>query len=113
MTYFSRIDNPKALRRSMLEAAREALVLEAKQKAFSILREKRKLLTQELESHIKSLEESMKILDGFLPEKDIKKELDENVPKQQKGASKQTLTEVDRLEYTLQKIESKLAELGK
>jgi hypothetical protein len=130
VTYFSKISNPKQLRVSLLQAAKEPLILLSMQKELAELRANKKRIVSELESELAGLLNSIKKLDNILPEKELKKELyeskEEKVDAIQILTRKQTvkksdvavssekqMSEMDRIEYTLRKIESKLAELDK
>jgi len=131
MTYFSRIENPKSLRKSILEAAKEVLVLEVKQKNFLELKDKRENLILQLDADLAELSTITKKLDDLLPEKQLKKELYKKTESKKKTSKKvrtkkqkaqpqkeghgqpdHKITEMDRLEYTLKKIEDKIAQLS-
>jgi len=130
MTFYSRIENPKSLRKSILEAAKEILIMEVKQKKFLELKDKRENLILQLDKDLARLSTITKKLDDLLPEKQLKKELYKKTKPEKKTPKKVTIkkqkaeprqevykqpaqiTEMDRLEYTLKKIEDKIAQLS-
>lgn len=131
MTFFSRIENPKALRKKILESAKESLIIELKQKNLLELKDKREELIALLDEDLAELSLITKKLDDLLPEKQLKKELYKKLAPERKTSKKTTtkkqkvesqsevhkrpaqeITEMDRLEYTLKKIEDKIAQLS-
>lgn len=117
----------------MLMAAREPIVMLAEQQGIEELRRKKQIVTVELQAELKSLLESIKKLDSLLPEKELKEEVRRHLREERdrkkgkktkvsKKKSKKTsvpaipaadrMSDIDRLEYTLRKIDAKLQELG-
>lgn len=132
LTFYSMIENPKGLRVSLLEASKETIVLIAKQREIFELRDSKKRKLTELNSLMKEIGDTTRRLDELLPEKVLKKEPFTDIPKFPKTARLRSkgkihkikdiepplkplpegnITDLDRLDYTLKKIEEKIANL--
>jgi len=133
VSHYAKISDLKKTRIALLEAAKEPVVLLSQQKIFNDLKKQKYEKVSEIESEFNDLINIIKKLDRILPEKDLRieakklkkveleKELKaktEETKKNKKSTTKKTskpaskpLTDVDRLEYTLSKIEQKLASL--
>ncbi len=156
MSFYTKISDPKGLRISILEAAKETLTCMAQHKTVISIREEKQQLIHELKEDLIEISKLCTTLEEYLPHKELKKEAEKEEkerkkqesadltllqekriqqklremqkeepqrpkaakPIQQKPAPKPTptkmpsLTDVDRLEYTLKKIEQKLADLN-
>lgn len=124
MTYFFKIKEPSKFRATLLQTARDSLVLlknisvaeEVKIKKFKLL-EEIQLEVDKLNELFVKLDELL-LNDDFKKEfavsiDDIKKEVEHKVSVRRKESQKieEPASEIDRLEYTLNKIEKRLESL--
>lgn len=123
--YFSRINNPNQLRKEVLLATKESIILLSRQKKSEDIKIKKGQLCEEINSTLNEIHKQIKNLDEILPNKELKKEplitkkqqvkkeiekpkLKKFLPQESK---EQQITDLDRLDYTLKKIEEKLSRL--
>lgn len=138
MSYYAKISDPKASRKALLEAAKEPIIILTQKKDIEDLRKKKHALVQNIQNDLDDLLNIIKKLDKILPEKELRKQIKHNKLEESKKEStkKKTtseqkkvtktktkqkkevkapvpkpMTEVDRLTYTLSKIEEKLSQL--
>lgn len=146
MVYFSKIKDPETFRRNLLEVSRDVVLLHKKDVNIVHVRNKKKILNQEIDANMKSIKSQINRLMGFLTNSDTKSELaskaapvslreiytsrgvPETLPsfetkssaksdsfvadsEDKKVEESQRDSELDRLEYTLQKIEDKIKSL--
>lgn len=143
--YFSKLNNPKQLRKNILLGAKESLLMLSKQKQIEDLKAEKDQSIQDLSEIVQDINKEIKKLDAMLPNKELKKEAMKRIhhthtevhhrvhhAKTKKTTTKSsstskfskssisdvqapkqpTITDMDRLEYTLKKIEDKLASLN-
>lgn len=137
MSYYAKISDPRASRRALLESIKEPIVLLTQKKEIDELRKQKRELVLDVQEEFNDLLKILKKLEKILPQKELrqqilqqKKEAQKHknkvvVQKPAKGTKKKTakktskpklpvqkpMTEVDRLAYTLNKIEEKLSQL--
>lgn len=141
--YFSKLSQPKELRKSILISAKESLLMLSKQKELESIKAAKDEKIDKLATVIKMINKQIKKLDTLMPNKELKKEpmkrkkhlhnsIHHHIRKEDllsktaktKGKKSKsgklqeiqapkepTITDMDRLEYTLKKIEDKLASL--
>lgn len=81
VTYYARINDAKAFRKKLLEAARDNLMLISRDKEFEDIRQRKRLLVSELNDVFKDLGKLVGRLDVLMPEKAIKEELRQELKK--------------------------------
>ncbi len=125
MTFYKKIDKPKQFRKTLLESARDSVLMIKKEDALSEIRTMKKDLISDLKSDYQELLNKSKELDELLKKDETKKKLDEEArnnyqvqkveveekePPVEKTEEEKTsnTSEMDRLDYTLNKIEEKL-----
>ena len=117
MSYFVKIEDPKKLRINLLETTRSFLIIAREHKLLQDIRERKRLLIEEARSDLKKIIQTANSLNDLFPEDAIKdeakkealslrEEVEESIPQQ---APK--LTDLDRLQYTLDKIEGRLSQI--
>ncbi len=120
MSYFVRIDRPKRLRKSILQSAKKTILYQYRYKEYAELKQKKLSLMQEINKVFNELDSKTELL---LDELDIEElEDDPKVHKEGEDAeedpvetdedsSDKSLSDADRLKYTLDRIESTLDNL--
>ncbi|PIN80719.1 hypothetical protein COV13_03115 [Candidatus Woesearchaeota archaeon CG10_big_fil_rev_8_21_14_0_10_32_9] len=131
MEYFSRISDTKNLRIRMMTVARDGILLLTRLEDFNALRAKKLELINSLKTEIKDLEDFSKRLELLMADPELREEIEEEYSfdlkeKQHEDGRKKMsaslakaepqkvskTTDVDRLQYTLDKLEKKLMELN-
>lgn len=112
MTYFVRIDKPDTLRRDILESARESILYQYDYEEYEELRqEKQELITQIDETYDELVDEADRLLDK-LDLEELHQDIEVAMPDESDdGETTESLTETDRLKYTLRRIENTLDDL--
>lgn len=140
MEYFTKIEDPKKLRISLMTAARDSIIVLSMLDSFTEIREQKTELMADLKDDFKEMSILCKQLSEMVSDEKTRKDILENAknlrikeepPKsyskpgqkevfkhtpfypQTKTPEVKSKTEVDRLEYTLSQIEQKLADLNK
>jgi len=130
MEYFSRISDTKNLRIRMMTVARDGILLLTKLEDFNALRARKLELINSLKTEIQDLEDFSKRLELLMADPELREEIEEEYSfelkeKQHEDDRKKMsasfakaepqvskTTDVDRLQYTLDKLEKKLMELN-
>ena len=136
MSLFSKIDEPLKFRRTLLSTAKNTVIIQKKQLTLNEFKEQKKVLINKLHDDMSFLNERVSFLESLLVTEDIKEQLkstpvkektpepvkeapkEEFIPIEEKTPVKEAKKEVespvsdlDRLEYTLNKIEERLKKL--
>lgn len=132
MEYFSRISDTKNLRIRMMTVARDSILLLTKLEDFHQLRANKLNLINSLKEEIQALEDLSKRLELLMADPELREEIEEEysfelkekqhqeerkkigatLEKTNQAPKPQKTTDVDRLQYTLDKLERKLQELN-
>ena len=117
MTYFLRVADPKPLRKHILRAAKDVILVQYKAEELRQIREQKQSLKRDVQDLLVTVRERTGELRDLLGEKDISVEeqtetvdFEESKTRTQAKPSQQ-LDERDRLEYTLERIENALSSL--
>jgi hypothetical protein len=120
MSYFFRINKPEEFRKSLLKEARDVILLLKSEEKIDDLLNKKKVLLKELKNMMVEINSLAHKLNEVILDTDLKLEFASGIdfieePKEDlyenHDLDKKPVTEVDRLEYTLSKIEEKLNRL--
>ena len=124
MTYFFKINKPSKFRSNLLETARDSLVLLKNISVAEKVKIRKFELLEEIQKEVDSLNELFVKLDELILNDDFKKEfavsiddikqeVEHKVSVRRKESQKieEPASEIDRLEYTLSKIEKRLESL--
>lgn len=121
MSYFVRIDEPVALRKTILTAAKEAILYQYKYQEYAKIRQKKLELLAQIDATFEDLEESTDALLDDLDVEELEEDLDTAVAQKEQVSegeqaedeeeSSEALSDADRLKYTLDRIESTLDNL--
>ena len=136
MSLFSKIDEPLKFRRTLLTTAKNAVIIQKKQLTLNDFKEQKKVLIKKLHEDMHFLNERVSFLETLLVTDEIKEQLknipvkkvepeplkelpkEEFIPVKKKEPEKEvkkepdtSFSDLDRLEYTLNKIEEKIGKL--
>ena len=121
MSYFFRIENPQEFRRKILQGSRDVILLLKSEIQIDDAINRKKVLTRELKDLMQEINVSCDSLAKVILDTDLKLEFASEIeyveePKVELKEPKEAFvqkpaTELDRLEYTLNKIEEKLQRL--
>lgn len=114
MTFFVRVADPKQLRKTLLEAAKDTILYQYAYEEFLQLRQEKAEVLKQIKSDLSELLNLLGEIDEVLEGKDLDVDLPELFDESDEDSeqeSTESLTDVDRLEYTLKRIESTLESL--
>ncbi|MCF7871602.1 hypothetical protein K9L97_01080 [Candidatus Woesearchaeota archaeon] len=112
--YFSKIKNPKAIRKQILLTARESILALSNQKKTENIKLKKQETITEITEKMNQIQKQIDKLNKILPNQELKKETEtlkriKKIPQTTQQTPR--MTDLDRLDYTLKKIEEKLAKI--
>ncbi|MFT4282888.1 MAG: hypothetical protein ACMXX6_00505 [Candidatus Woesearchaeota archaeon] len=122
MSYFFRIENPQDFRRNLLQGSRDVILLLKSESQIDDIINKKKVLTRELKDLMSEINFLCAKANDIILDTDLKLEFAAGInytepskielkEPQEAQISSKPVTELDRLEYTLGKIEEKLQRL--
>jgi hypothetical protein len=111
---FVKLNKSVDFRRNILESSKMIIHIMQDNRKLKIIREKKLKLIDELKDDLKEITLLIDKLDDRMPDKHLREEKpveEKPVKDKKKPAIEETATDVNRLEYTLEKIEKKLSSL--
>lgn len=122
MTLYHRINQPEKFRKHLLLASKEVVLMQKKQHPLIEIKEQKLQAIKRMEDNMKLMGEHGLELEKLLTNNELKKKLDKQAPPSfnqivpgsaQKNVVQEkkqfTVNELDRLDYTLKKIEDKIS----